>query len=134
KRQVHIRCRRSVIYNHFITAVGRERLTSQPPLLFRCKKHSRSIPQHAIFGPRPIEHFLQMLQRIGSVEPRVEHAVWEHEVRSRCATQCPPNAQTAVLPDAVHNHGVILSPVLSNPGSKPRSIAVAASSGAECMN
>src|SRR4029077_4178071 len=97
----------------------------------RSKEDSRGVSEHAIFGPRPIQQFLNVFDRIGAVEPRIEHSVWKNEVWCRAAAQGAPDAEAVVLPQAVDNHGVVFTMSVFNPASKTRRVSVAAAAGTE---
>src|SRR5436190_1944591 len=75
-----------------------------------------------------------MLERVGSLEPWIEHAVGKNKVRSRCSGQGPPDAKAAVLPDTMDKNSVVLGPVLFYPTGKSRRISVAAEARTQCVN
>src|SRR3954462_2443031 len=72
-----------------------------------------------------------MLERIGPLEPRVEHSVQENEIWCRRSAKRTPNTEAAVLPDSLYNHDIILAMVLSKPASELPRISVSAPPGTE---
>src|ERR1043166_9315702 len=133
-RQIHLRPGSSVIYDHFPASVGRERFARQTPFLFRGEKDSRGSAQHAILAPGPVEQFLQMFERIGSLEPGVEHAVRKNEVRRASSAQSAPDAETTVLPESLNNDRVKLSVPLPDPASEAWCVPVIAATWTQRMN
>src|SRR5437763_12973979 len=75
-----------------------------------------------------------MLERVGSLEPGIEHAVGKNEVRSRRSGQGAPDSKAAVLPDTVDNDSVVLGPVLFYPAGKSRRISVGAEARTQCVH
>src|SRR3954471_18096145 len=72
-----------------------------------------------------------MLERIGPLEPGVEHSVQENEIWCRRSAKRTPNTEAAVLPDSLNNHDIILGMVLSKPASELPRISVSAPPGTE---
>ena len=77
---------------------GGEGLSGQTPLFFTCEQHPLSIPQHAALRPRPVKAFLQVLERVGVLEPRVQHPMCVNKIGSPGVPKCLPGTETAVLP------------------------------------
>jgi len=95
------------------------------------KRTAAGVAEHAIFGPRPIEQFLIVFERIGAVEPRIEHSVWKNDVWCRAAAQGAPDAEAVVLPQAVDDHRVVFRMSVFNPASEARRVSVAPAAGTE---
>ena len=85
----------------FLRAIKPERLPCPQPFFFGGKDHPRSIAQHPIITPRPVEPFFQMFEREGALEPGIEHAVWENEIGRRAFVKPLPHRKAVMLPDAM---------------------------------
>ena len=133
-RKIDLRCGGSVVHDYFIASVGRERFSRQTPLLIRSEKDSRGVTQHAIFGPGPVEQFLQVLERISPLEPGIEHSVRKNEIGRRRSAESAPDAKTAVLPKALDDHRVVVRMLLLDPAGKGRRVSVIAAAGTQRMD
>ena len=67
-----------------------------------------------------------MLERIGALEPRIEHPVGIHEIRNTRAPQSTPGGQGVVLPEALNDDHVVLLRQGADAGGKFTPVAVAA--------
>ncbi len=110
---------RAEAHDGFPGAVQPEGLAGQAPLFFRGKQHGSRIAQHAVLGPRPVEPLLQVLARVGVLEPGIEHAVRVDVVRHLQLAQRAPCAKAMVLPQAVDDDRVELLRMLAQPGHQP---------------
>ncbi len=75
-----------------------------------------------------------MLQRIGAVEPGIEHAVREDEVRRLASVERPPDAEAAVIPEAMDDHRIILRAPLRDPPPEAGRVTVAAAARPQSMH
>jgi len=66
----------------FVTAIKRKGFARFEPLLIGGEKNGGGIPQDAIFGPRPVEPFLEMLEGTGFLELGIKHSVRIDKIRS----------------------------------------------------
>ena len=124
--------RRGPIINHFfVAAIEPERFSRKAPFLFRSEEHRRGVAQNSVFAPRPVKQFLDVLERVSALEPRIEHAVGKNKVRCRRAGQRAPDAEAAVLPDAVDDDGVVFRAPLFYPIRKAGRISVTSEPGTE---
>src|SRR2546423_12345264 len=87
--------------NFFARLVKSEGLPGEHTLLFRSEDDGCGVTQHTIFRPGPVEHFFEMLKRERSLEPGIEHAVRENEIRNRRTCVTPPRREAQVLPKPV---------------------------------
>jgi len=71
--------------DEFAGAIGLERLAGEPPLLFAGEQHAGRVAQDATLKQPPEDSLEKGLDRVGAVEPRVEHAVGEDKIRCRAA-------------------------------------------------
>src|SRR6476646_7624918 len=109
------RCFDSEWRDSFVRTIEPKRFTGFDSFLFGGEDDGSSVAQNAIFGPRPVKPLLQMLQRIGPLEPRIKHAMWENVVRRGRSGETPPNRQARILPHAVDDYTVVAAAVLSQP-------------------
>src|SRR5215218_3879350 len=105
-------------HDGFFTAIEPEALTRQQSLFLAGEQRTPCIAKHAVLAPGPVEPFLQMLERIAMLEPRIEHAVWKHEIRSLRSCKRPPRAKADVLPQAIDDHCIEAVGVCLQPGLK----------------
>ena len=75
-----------------------------------------------------------MFERIGPLEPWIKHPVRKDEVRRARVVQGAPRAETAVLPNSVDHHSVILFTPLGDPVSESGRVTVTADPGAGGMD
>src|SRR5438270_1093372 len=125
------RSRGPIINHFFVAAIEPERFSRKAPFLFRSEEHRRGIAQNPVFAPRPVKQFLDVLERVSALEPRIEHAVRKNKVRCRRAGQRPPDAEAAVLPDAVDDDGVVFRTPLFYPIRKAGRVSVTSEPGTE---
>ena len=133
-REIDLGRRCSIIHDHFIASIKGKGFSGQTPFLFRGEKDRRGVPQHAIFSPGPVEQFLEVFQRIGPLEPWIEHSVGKNEVRRRSSAQRAPDAEAAVLPEALNNNSVIMRVPFPDPTRETRRESVTAAAGAKRMH
>ena len=114
----------AVTDHHLVAAIEPERLAGQDSLLLTSEQHGLGIAQHPIFRPWPVHPFLEMLQRILLLEPWIEHAVSEQNVRRAGIAQSAPGAKAVKLPDPVDDDGVVPATVGTQPRDEPGAEAV----------
>ena len=72
-----------------------------------------------------------MLQWVGSLEPRVEHALGQHEVRNTGGPSGFPRDKTVILPEPVNDQRVVISGVLKQPLAQSPAVTVTSAARAE---
>jgi hypothetical protein len=72
-----------------------------------------------------------VLERIGALEPGIEHPVGVHEIGDGAAAQGAPGGIGVVLPDALDDHHIVLLGQGADAGGQAAAVAVAAGHGAE---
>src|SRR6476469_8020513 len=115
----------SVIHDPFVALVESKRFAGETPFFFRSEEDCRGIAENAIFAPRPVEQFFEMLERVGALEPGIKHPVWENKIRRAASGERAPDSKTAVLPEAVHDDRVVVRTPLFYPIGKPGRVPVA---------
>src|ERR1043166_10184922 len=80
-----------------------------------------------MFDQQPVEKFFQVLERIRALEPRVEHAVRENEIRRARAAQRAPHTEAVVKPQPMNNHRIEITMSMLQPRHQTRRVAVISS-------
>ena len=117
--------------DNLIGAVVRKGLAGEQALLLTGEEHGASITQHAVFRPRPVERFLQVLERVCLLEPGIEHAVRVNDIGQRAAVQSAPGSKAVVLPQAVDDGHIKALEIGAQPGYKLRIVVVAEMASAD---
>ena len=120
------RRRGAITHHHLVGLVEPEALAGQPPLLLGGEQHRFGIAQHPVVGPGPVGPLLEVLERIGALEPGIEHPVGVHEIGNAGAAQGAPGGESVVLPDALNNHDIVLQGKDADTGRQPTPVAIAA--------
>ena len=120
------RSRGAVVHDRFAATVEPKRFPGAQALFLAGKQHRRRIAQHAIIRPRPVEPFLEMLQRIRPLKPRIEHPVRVNAIRGVRAAQCPPHPEGVVLPKPIHHDEIVVIPMLAQPGYETTRVTILA--------
>ena len=118
------RLRGAVAHHALIGPVEPETLTGQP-ILLGGEQHSPCIAQHLVIGPGPIGPLLEVLERIGALEPRIKHAVGVDEIGNDGAAQGAPRGKGVVLPGALNGHDIVVLNQKADAGGKAAAVAVA---------
>src|SRR5947207_3431017 len=90
----------------FPATIEPERFPRLDQLLLGSENDCARIAQHTVIRPRPVKPFFQMLEGIGSPEPRIEHAMRKNIIWDRGAGVTPPRGEAVILPEAVDDHAV----------------------------
>src|SRR5258708_10819140 len=64
----------AVVQDLLRALIQAEGLPREPALLLSGKADRARVPQHPVFRPGPIQPFLKMRERIGPLEPGVQHS------------------------------------------------------------
>src|SRR5205823_14508646 len=97
--------------NFFAHAIEPKRFPREQAFFFGSEDDRGGIAQHAIFSPRPVEPFLQMLERKRFFKPRIEHAVWKNVIWNSRAGVTPPCSEAQILTDAVDDYAIVLAAI-----------------------
>jgi hypothetical protein len=124
---------RAVRNDVWIPAVQPEALLRETLLSAAGEQNPVGVAQDTILGRNPVEPLLDVLQRKGVFEVRVEHAVGEDHVRS-IAGESTPGRETAVLPQPVHDYAIEPVAVRYQPGKQFRVEAVLCARRPQGMN
>ena len=111
-----------------------EGLSRQQTLLLAGKDNGARIAQNPILRPGPVQPFFQMLQRIGLLEPRIQHAMRENKIGRARSRQRAPRRKTVIPPYAIDDHDIEVRGIFAHPRHKPGCVSIKTEGRAQRVN
>ncbi|HZL35138.1 MAG TPA: hypothetical protein VFC78_07500 [Tepidisphaeraceae bacterium] len=100
-----------------------KRFSRQNALVGRGEDYARRVAKNAIFSPGPVEPFLQMLQRVMPLEPRIQSPVNKNVVR-QTPPQRAPCAKALILPYPMNDHRVEAPTIRPQPADQSGAVPI----------
>lgn len=124
----------AVIHHLFTAAVEPEGLTGEETFLLAGEADGISGSQGKVNGPGPDEPLLEVLERIGALEPGIEHAVGEHKQGRAGPAEGEIGGKKMKRPDAIHHHAVVVAVVTAKPDDQGEGKETIEAAAIEGMN